>query len=388
MTPTQSTAPSEQPKQRHRKLRWLEYGLLSLIGLSLIALGVSLLFLRETEYRLYVGTDLSGPPRPEDSYTRQQPSDCRAGELFDEDLELCYYSCVSQEECNAIEEQIKTRAEALAAQLATKEADFAEIIPTEGTTLAEYNVQGQSIILDRQDSVPPELGELQADTAKHSELWQRFNELAPSAISNYVSEFHIFTDGAQATLASVEPVRADLSTWRLIIDVGDAYTSSGVLRDTDLTRSLVHEVGHIVSLNNLQVEYSPQLLMAGSQAQYEQAFTEQAEICNPRYFAEEGCARTNSYLNNFVDKFWTSERIAQNRAIHSDNDIESFYNQYKSEFNTPYSATNPEEDFAESWTAFVLESEPNDPSISSQKVRFMSNFDELNDLRAFIRSRL
>lgn len=54
---------------------------------------------------------------------------------------------------------------------------------------------------------------------------------------------------------------------------------------------------------------------------------------------------------------------------------------------TDYAATNPGEDIAESWTAFILQPKPTGSTIADQKTLFFYDYPELVRLRGQITSR-
>jgi hypothetical protein len=58
-----------------------------------------------------------------------------------------------------------------------------------------------------------------------------------------------------------------------------------------------------------------------------------------------------------------------------------FYEKYKSRFVREYASTNPVEDIAESWTAFILRPTPQNDTVADQKINFFYKFPELVELR-------
>ena len=65
------------------------------------------------------------------------------------------------------------------------------------------------------------------------------------------------TDGIDGTLAYVEPVADDGSTWRLVYDPVDTYQTDGSLRkSSEVVETLVHEYAHILMLNHTQVDHT------------------------------------------------------------------------------------------------------------------------------------
>ena len=55
---------------------------------------------------------------------------------------------------------------------------------------------------------------------------------------------------------------------------------------------------------------------------------------------------------------------------------------------TDYAATNPDEDFAESYMLFVLKEKPTKSTVADQKILFFYDFPELVEMRDVIRSNL
>ena len=110
----------------------------------------------------------------------------------------------------------------------------------------------------------------------------------------------------------------------------------------------------------------------------------------------------NSYINLFYKQFWSGiidefsydyEFLVDTSDFRENN--EYFYSVNKSLFITEYSADQPAEDFAESFTAFVLFEDPNFPKrsdyyfpVKKDKIEFFYDFPELVKIREYIRSNL
>jgi hypothetical protein len=95
---------------------------------------------------------------------------------------------------------------------------------------------------------------------------------------------------------------------------------------------------------------------------FEQIFTQKEAGCAPNFYDDwSGCMNDNSYLNLFFQKFWADIYSEYHYWFEfSDNDkllselVSAFKRNYDSRFVTHYAMTHPAEDFAESFTAFVL----------------------------------
>ena len=68
--------------------------------------------------------------------------------------------------------------------------------------------------------------------------------------------------------------------------------------------------------------------------------------------------------------------------------IDQFYADNADQFVTDYAATNPVEDLAETFTAFVLEERPTGTTIATQKVELLWGDPEMVALRDEIRANL
>ena len=78
----------------------------------------------------------------------------------------------------------------------------------------------------------------------------------------------------------------------------------------------------------------------------------------------DGCAKIDSYINLFYQKFWIDiisawddiQYIEGDEEFYEQSDL--FYIKFQDRFVSMYSSTNVEEDIAESWTAFILTDKP------------------------------
>ena len=165
---------------------------------------------------------------------------------------------------------------------------------------------------------------------------------------------------------------------------------------------MIHENAHILSLGSSQSDNDDPFSSTGIDDLYEEPYTElrkivqeKAAACAPNYYDDvSGCMNSNSYLNKFFQEFWVDIYPSFKWFYEFDdydkfldhNDL--FYKKYKTQFVTSYAQTNPSEDFAESFTAFVLKEKPTKSTISDQKILFFYDFPELVEMRDFIRSNL
>ena len=192
--------------------------------------------------------------------------------------------------------------------------------------------------------------------------------------------FIVATDGKGGMLASVEQFSGHTGVWALVVDPADAT------RPRDLTFTLMHEFGHLLSLNSSQVKPDEAVL---SHPDDMQVLEKETASC-PQYFASGGCSLPDSYINQFFDRFWTklySEWTTVDAARKKSDYIAllaHFYHRHPTQFVTAYAASSPEEDLAETWAYFVLNPKPRDDSMAHKKVLFFYDFPELVNLRSQI----
>ena len=242
--------------------------------------------------------------------------------------------------------------------------DWTDFDDGEGT-LTLYEILGNDLSKIKDFQVSGDLLSYQQDYAKHFEMWNFVTRLLPEAHRSRLVQFEVFHGGGEL-YGFVEPISEnDLSQWKigLAIDVADK------LEEIDLqnifTYVTIHEYGHVLTLNETQIQ-------AG------------ANSCN-HFFTYEGCAEKDSYLNKIFELGW-KDIYSEFEKLDED-EIEDFYQKYKSRFVSDYAASNPGEDAAEVFATFVIESnQPTGNSIADQKVKMMYERNELVELRNKIRA--
>jgi len=244
-------------------------------------------------------------------------------------------------------------------------------------TLVTYQVNGNQISDPQYKSVPNDLKDEQKDTVTQELVWDYFTALIPLDEHSFVTEYAIITDGVDNTFASVIQAQDDPKHWVLDVDILDA-------NDTyNLTFTLVHEFGHLLTLNAEQV---PPSVRVFNNPDSDNILDSEIAAC-PNYFPGEGCSTSTSYINAWYNRFWVDiyKEWDEINYIENDDDyydaLDDFYAKYKDQFVTDYAVTTPEEDIAESWAFFVLAPKPKNNSIADQKVLFFYKYPELVTLR-------
>ncbi len=244
--------------------------------------------------------------------------------------------------------------------------------------LATYDIQGDQILSPRYEAnIPPDLVPYQQDTTAQQKVWAFFAAIIPQGQRLELTHYLISTDGRGNMLASVEQSTNDPAHWALNVDLVDAG------KPRELTYTLVHEFGHMLTLNDTQV--TPDLIFM-AHPDDPQIYQQEAAKC-PQFFASNGCSKPNAYINQFYEKFWPkifnewSQVNAEKDQANYLSLLGRFYENHHTQFVSPYSATSPEEDIAESWAYFVLTPKPAADSVANQKILFFYTFPELVQLR-------
>lgn len=314
--------------------------------------------------------------------------DCLPGEVYDPNDGLCTIEvdCDSEEACQEEGDSLADLILGAAGSLLDVAMDpgVEDWEELNEVALMTYQVDGDRLFDPQPADVAADQAAMQDDQAMHQELWAYFASLIPLDERRMINRYVVFTDGPEETLAMVEPDPEDPTRWTLAIDPADAADRE------ELTYTLIHEFGHLLTLDERQVPPDPGL---AQDPENETLYQEAAEAC-PYYFPGEGCSTAESYINAFFERFWI-DRYDEWLDIDAEEDedsrldlMERFYQDYADEFVTEYAATNPEEDIAETWTLFVLQPKPAGDTIAQQKVLFFYDYPALVRLRAEIAARV
>jgi len=249
---------------------------------------------------------------------------------------------------------------------------------------------------DYHDPVDAKLKKFQ-DEDLHKQLFDMYVSITPKQILDEVAYFEIATDD-YGGLISAETGRGgwdgDLrEKYYLIVDPLD-MAPTGSINEQWHKSTMIHENAHILSLGSSQSN-NDWIPGDTSNTELVEIVQEKAADCAPNYYDDvSGCMKSNSYLNKFFQKFWVDiypsfkwfYEFDDYDKFEDHNDL--FYQKYKTQFVTWYAATNPDEDFAESFTVFVLKEKPTKSTITDQKILFFYDFSELVEMRDFIRGNL
>lgn len=234
----------------------------------------------------------------------------------------------------------------------------------------------------------------QINDDKHQEAWSIFSKIVPEQYMADVVWFTIFTDGLKWLEMDVY-LEEDSGKWSLLFDIADWYCS-GELKENNVTFTMIHEFGHMISLGPSQIDVDFKLRNFSYEGKNEFYGTllQKEQDCSSRIVTTHGCAKENSFINAFGQKFQAgkySDSITYNFKIYSSEwtkELWNFYTIHKDEYVTDYAASTTQEDFAETFTFFVLSEKPQGKSVMEQKILFFYDYPELVKIRDFVRNNL
>lgn len=193
--------------------------------------------------------------------------------------------------------------------------------------------------------------------AKLEELWRKVLLIVPQHQRRHLNEFSAYK-ASQPRLQSANAF-AQLTSYQpqgFRISINQEYNADEYYQ----WKTLLHEFGHVLTgRNNQSIIIGPH-----------------QKRCTT-YFDENFCYRENSLLNRWVEEFWTKEQVASLKA----RDV-PYASQQRcaadAGFISSYAATNPGEDFSESFAAMVLGHRPANPQ-QKRKLDWLLNEPELRD---------
>jgi hypothetical protein len=245
-------------------------------------------------------------------------------------------------------------------------------------TLVTYSIHGSRLENPINESgLPQNLQAYQKDLQSQAQIWDYFAAIIPPANRTFLKQYIVFTDGKDNILASVAQSDTSAAEWVLSVDIMDAANPQ------DLTFTLVHEYGHLLTLNPDQVPPSQEVF---DNPESESAYSRAEAACST-YFPGEGCANSDSYIYRFVGRFWGKiyadwtkiDQIEDEDAYYDA--LDQFYTDHADEFVSDYAPTSPAEDIAETFSFFILQPRPTGKTLADQKILFFYDFPELVELR-------
>ena len=225
------------------------------------------------------------------------------------------------------------------------------ILPSSERVVSRYSFSDSDAVLNIKDTT-------------EKEFFSRFFEIVPDQYDERFKEVVVFKGRSETMDAFVETIPPYTShDWRFGIRE-DIFEFEAT--DKEMTMLFVHEFAHVLGYDGGVT-----------------ADITDSSSCH-EYFVW-GCPPLDSYLESFISTFWGEERLDDFVDYGSDAWTKS---EREAMFVTTYAATAPEEDFAETFVEFIVETRPNNSSLKHQKINFFYQYPELVKLRTEIRTKL
>lgn len=167
-------------------------------------------------------------------------------------------------------------------------------------------------------------------------------------------------EAENTTLAFVTPLDDDYSAFVMAIDTISAVDDPGELRLT-----VLHEFAHVITQRNDQLDLDAD-----------------PATC-PTYWNGVGCFAPGSYVDAWVQEFWPEEELLTLPSDGVDEEAGEERCAIDPSFLGAYAASDPEEDFAESYSAFIFDLDV--PAAVEPRMAFFEQFPELLESRALAR---
>jgi hypothetical protein len=197
-------------------------------------------------------------------------------------------------------------------------------------------------------------------------LAQKFADLIPYDIRKEISFLYLTGSRPEGDAFSgfVSSIHSNKNThWLLALGVGTYLFTKENEREDWFKSTVIHEYAHIKSANDAQAH--------------------KGDCIQNELDSGNECFKEDSYVVRFNNIFWRDIIDEWNQ------DGEAYYNSHKEDFVTGYASSNYFEDFAESFTAFVLEPDKRpEETIAGKKVNFFYQYPYWISIRNAIREKL
>lgn len=229
--------------------------------------------------------------------------------------------------------------------------------------IALYDVVDGKLVKNTMDCMIDEQDEMDVNPI-HQLVFDRIMRILPNEETSRIKEYEIATDGTYESMAYT--LGKDNKDFLISMDLRDTLDENGELLE-DAKWTIVHESGHIISLNDTQ---------------FAKGFFDRSN-----YTVEEGTFSKSSYMHAFYNRFW-KDMMDEFHECEENDTLDQFYENHKDCFITDYAASNPLEDFAESYAEFVINDKHTKDTMLDQKIAFFYEYNEFVERRNTIRKQL
>lgn len=244
------------------------------------------------------------------------------------------------------------------AVLSVGSASPATLVPAR-TPVAEADIDQE--VVARYDVHDGALGRVVAGTDRtpYRRRYQRFAELLPAGVRSLVVGYIVFHPDDDS-VAFVSAADDGNDTW--ILGLSDDFRD-----DRDLDATILHESAHLLTLGDDQLD------------------TRWRGTCET-FESIDGCLHLDAYLYDWVERYWTDlldelAEIESARGRRAEELVERLYREHRDRFVREYAATSPEEDIAETYSAWVLGRAARSDAVA-EKYGFFEEHDAFRAMKA------
>lgn len=198
------------------------------------------------------------------------------------------------------------------------------------------------------------------DRSPYRRRYQRFADLLPAEVRSLVVGYIVFHPDDDS-VAFVSAADDGNDTWILGL-------SDDVRDDRDLDATILHESAHLLTLGDDQLD------------------TRWRGTCET-FESIDGCLHLDAYLYDWVERYWVDlldelAEIESARGRRADDLVERLYRDHRDRFVREYAATSPEEDFAETYSAWALGRAARSDAIDD-KYQFFEQHEAFRSMKAY-----
>jgi hypothetical protein len=219
-------------------------------------------------------------------------------------------------------------------------------------TLARYEVQGGN------------LGPLVSgkDEAQARTVWTLYTQLIPPDDRQTITTYAVYDGSGQGAHTAGFVTELGPDSWLL------AVKPNSPKGQYDLADTLIHETIHVLTLGGQQTDTKIP-----------------PDQCPTNLGAGIGCPKPGSYLAAFVAKYWPPPLFQEWRQSEASHSIKAFYMSHADDFVRAIAATNPRDDIAETFAAWVLDT-PGVPPGATAKEQFFQGYPEFVAIKNYAKA--
>lgn len=201
----------------------------------------------------------------------------------------------------------------------------------------------------------------------YEELWSEITRIIPSTLTNSIDGLVIYSGMKGRNQPYIR--QGEMGDFNLYLNKDRIFTSEGL--SPDFYEEVLTEIAFLITTREGQAEYRERPSLT-------------------RFFQNGMLATFDSYLNQFYIRYWQDlqKDASISRGLRFSEGTYLFYLRHENQFVSYDAAYGPLEDFAESFSAFVLQEKPLGNEIWEQKIRFFYEFSEFSTIRNSIRRNL